>query len=192
MLTPCPTWSGPAHTFPLTEPPIPPPPPSTLFTGSPLTAQCSVSTPHETSWSSASGLPRPMFLWPCAQEPLGVRVSPAGGDDTVGHTAMSGTLSPGLGPSASTTMESTGGLEGAESFRRLCSPHFVLTGPHVQWSRGHALSRVLRCPKPTEGSHPDSVPPSRKQGTVGREVRWSRAVSGFVARLHVALPEQGS
>lgn len=44
----------------------------------------------------------------------------------------------------------------------------LLTGPHVQRRRGQALGGVLLPPRPAEGSHPDGVSPSWKQGPVGR------------------------
>lgn len=57
-------------------------------------------------------------------------------------------------------------------------PHCVLTGPHAQGGGGQALAGVLLSPKPTEGGHPDGVPPSGQQSPAEGE---GRAGLGFVS-----------
>lgn len=59
-----------------------------------------------------------------------MRVSPAGGDDTAGILLCPVHSAQGWGPSVLGTMESTGGLEGAEGFQRFCSPRVATLCTH--------------------------------------------------------------
>lgn len=187
MLTPCPpgqvlltlpphpaTALPPVHWCPLTAwcPPLP-----CTGEGGPGVRTRPHGAQHRTAWAPSREL-----LWPCAQRPIrqeplarGCKGHPGRGSGQhsvagLQHTAIWGTLSPGLGLwCRGRRGEDRASGRGERLHGRLCElATSLLTGPHVLRCRGQTLGGASLSPKPTEGGHPDGVSPSWQQRPVGR------------------------